>query len=59
MNIERRVNRLEAAKPEHAVSARVVFTNNGGPMPDVVPPLRPNEMLIAVNFVSAGQILRV
>lgn len=55
MSIERRVNRLEAAKPEHAVSARVVFTNDGSPVPDVVPPLRPNEMLIAVNFVSPGR----
>ncbi len=55
MNIERRVNRLEAAMPEHSMSARVVFTHKGGPLPDVVPPLRPNEMLIAVNFVSPGQ----
>jgi hypothetical protein len=58
MNIERRVHRLEAAKPEHAVSARVVFTNDGSPIPKPVPPLRPNEMLIAVNFVSLRQVRR-
>lgn len=54
MTIVRRIERLEAANPEHPVSARVVFTHNGSPVPDVVPPLRPNERLIAVHFVSPG-----
>jgi hypothetical protein len=52
MTIARRIERLEAAKPENPMSARVVFTYDGSPVPDPVPPLRPNEMLIAVNFVS-------
>ena len=51
MNIERRLERLEAAKPSHPMSARVVFTHNGNPAPEPIPPLRPNEVLIAVNFV--------
>lgn len=54
MNIERRLERLEAAKPSHPMSARIVFTKNGSPAPDPVPPLLPNETLITVNFVSCG-----
>jgi hypothetical protein len=52
MNMQRRIGRLEAAKPEHSVSVRVVFTHNGGPQPAIDPPLRPNEMLLTVNFVD-------
>lgn len=51
MTIARRIERLEAARPEHPVSARIVFTHNGSPAPEPIPPLRPNEVLIAVNFV--------
>ncbi len=52
MNMQRRIGRLEAAKPEHPVSARVVFTHDSRPRPDIDPPLRPNEMLLTVNFVD-------
>lgn len=52
MNMQRRIGRLEAAKPDHPLSARVVFTHNGGSLPDIDPPLRPNEMLLTVNFVD-------
>jgi hypothetical protein len=52
MSMQRRVGRLEAAKPEHPMSTRVVFTRDGGPTPAIEPPLRPNEMLLTVNFVD-------
>ena len=52
MSMQRRIGRLEAAKPEYPFSARVVFTRDGKPSPAIDPPLRPNEMLLTVSFVD-------
>lgn len=51
MSMQRRIGRLEAAKPDHPMSVRVIF-NNEQQRIDQDRPLAPNEMLIAVSFVG-------
>lgn len=50
MQMNRRVEKLEATLPENEVSFRVLFKNNGEPAPRIDPPLRKNERAIIVNF---------
>lgn len=55
MTMNRRVEKLEAAAPENAVSYRVLRKRKGDPDPVIDPPLGPNEKVIVVSFVAPSR----
>lgn len=54
MQMNRRIEKLEAALPENEISFRVLLNDKGEPTPGIDPPLRQNEHAIVVNFVTPG-----
>ncbi len=53
MQMNRRVEKLELALPENALSFRVLFKREGEADPMINPPLAPGERPILVQFVNA------
>lgn len=55
MQMNRRIEKLEAALPENEISFRVILSDKGEPTLRIDPPLRQNENAIVVNFVTPSE----
>lgn len=53
MQMNRRLEKLEAVSPENIDSYRVMFKHEGEPNSVIDPPLKPNEQPIIVTFVAS------